>query len=66
MRRRTFTAVLTSTILTSTSPAFAFAGDLTWAAGVVTSAARARLIGSTSCGITAVRKLVRSFFDRAL
>ncbi|MGW1345215.1 alpha/beta hydrolase [Kribbella sp. NPDC002412] len=36
------------------------------AAGLVTPSARARLIGSTSCGISAVRKLVQGFFDRAL
>jgi dienelactone hydrolase len=31
-------------------------------AGLVTAAARARLIGSGSCGASAVRRLVRSFF----
>lgn len=35
-------------------------------AGLVTPEARARLIGSTSCGIRAVRRLVRTFFDQAL
>jgi dienelactone hydrolase len=35
-------------------------------AGLVAPEARAQLIGSTSCGIPAVRKLVRSFFDRSL
>jgi dienelactone hydrolase len=35
-------------------------------AGLVTAEARARLIGSTSCGVPAVRSLVRRFFDRAL
>jgi dienelactone hydrolase len=35
-------------------------------AGLMTAAARAKLVGTSRCGVPAVRRLVREFFDRSL
>ncbi|MEV6271452.1 prolyl oligopeptidase family serine peptidase [Kribbella sp. NPDC051936] len=43
----------------------AFAPQLE-AAGLMTAAARAKLVGASRCAVPAVRRLVREFFDRSL
>ena len=43
----------------------AFAPQLQ-SAGLMTAAARARLVGASHCGVPVVRRLVREFFDRSL
>jgi dienelactone hydrolase len=43
----------------------AFAPQLQ-SAGLMTAAARAHLVGASDCGVPAVRRLVRKFFDSSL
>jgi hypothetical protein len=43
----------------------AFAPQLQ-SAGLMTAAARAKLVGASTCGVPVVRRLVREFFDRSL